>query len=584
MRIAYLSDYPPMDVNVWSGTPSFIYKTLCKYHDVTWIGGGIVNAFKWYHKYYREKVPYYSEFYIDKICKILSKEINSGDYDVIITCTYYMVSELKVDIPVVFYSDTVFDEFKPLISNKDESYHKLARMTEQKCLERADAIIFSSEWAKRSAIKAYNIPAQKIHVVEFGANIPTPDKVNINSYNEICNLVFIGKAPILKGVNIVIEAFKELKGRGFKCQLTIVGCDVKISGEDNIRIYPHINKNKETDLKQLDKILREANFLVLPTKFDAFGIVFCEASAYGVPSIAPNVGGVSQPIKDGKNGVLMAPSSSPSDYANKIIEIYSDKKNYLKMRKTSLAEFNNRLNWDCWCKKLTKVAMKVKAKKNKKDNKDYYVPTYVIFHPERENLNRNIEKEFRNREEFDVTTVDAIKHPIESVSLWKSLRKCINMAVSKKEDIIIICNDGHAFTSNYFKDYLVSNIIEAGIQGIELLFGGVGNYGIAVPIANNRYWLDNYHSIQFAVFYKPIFEKILKYKFKETDDVEVVLSMLSKECCVLYPFISKQQDLDSSDIPSSGKTHNELCAKKLSLPEERLALVHSVSNRFVAPR
>lgn len=45
MRIAYLSDNPPMDVNIWSGTPSFIYKTLCKYHDVTWIGGGIVNAF-----------------------------------------------------------------------------------------------------------------------------------------------------------------------------------------------------------------------------------------------------------------------------------------------------------------------------------------------------------------------------------------------------------------------------------------------------------------------------------------------------------------------------------------------------------
>ena len=158
------------------------------------------------------------------------------------------------------------------------------------------------------------------------------------------------------------------------------------------------------------------------------------------------------------------------------------------------------------------------------------------------------------------------------------------MAESKKEDIIIICNDGHAFTNNYSKDYLVSNIIEAGIQGIELLFGGVGNYGTAVPIANNRYWLDNYHSIQFAVFYKPIFEKILKYKFKETDDVDSVLSSLSKNCCVLYPFISKQQDLISSDIPSPEKFHNELRAKEPCLSEERLALVNSISNRFVAPR
>ncbi len=584
MRIAYLSDNPPMDVNIWSGTPSFIYKTLCKYHDVTWIGGGIVNAFKWYHKYHHENVPYYTELYVEKICRVLSKEINSGEYDVILTCNYYMVSKLRVDIPVIFYSDTVFDDFKPWISNKNESYHKLARTTEQKCLERADAIIFSSEWAKRSAIKSYNISDQKIHVIEFGANIPTPDNVDISSYNETCNLVFIGKAPILKGVDIVIETYKELKRRGFKCQLTIVGCDVKMSKKDGVEVYPHLDKNNKTDLKQFDRILRKANFLILPTKFDAFGIVFCEASAYGVPSIAPNVGGVSQPIKNGKNGILLSPLSPPVIYADKIIEIYSDKKNYLKMRKTSLMEFNKRLNWDSWCKKLTIVATEAKKKKNNSVNKDFYIPTYVLDYSEKKCRRCDVGKEFRNREEFDVTTVNAIKHPVDSVGLWKSLKKCINIAVSKKEDIIIICKDDHVFSDNYSKDYLVSNIIGAGLQGIELLFGGVDNYGTAVPIATNRYWLDNFRSIQFAVFYKPIFDKILKYKFKETDDVDAVLSLLSQKCCVVYPFISKQQGSECSDFSSMGNSHDELCAGGLSIAEERLEHVHSIYDHFVTPQ
>lgn len=582
MRIAYLSDNPPMDVNIWSGTPSFIYKTLCEYHDVTWIGGGVVNAFKWYHKYHHGDVPYYTELYVDKICRVLSKEINSGDYDVIITCNYYMVSKLRVDIPVIFYSDTVFDDFKPLLSNKNESYHKLARVTEQKCLERADAIIFSSEWAKRSAIKSYNISPHKIHVIEFGANIPTPHDVNINSYNEICNLVFIGKVSKLKGLDTAIETFKELRRRNFLCHLTIVGCDVKLSEKDGIRVFPHIDKNKEKDLSQFDKILREANFLILPTRFDAFGIVFCEASAYGVPSIAPNVGGVGQPIKNGKNGILLSPSSSPADYADKIIEIYSNKSNYLKMRKSSLMEFKIRLNWDCWCRKFSKVATAVKSKKIN-DNNDYYIPTYVIAHSKQHDQRQYIKKEFRNRGEFEVTTVNAIKHPVDSVGLWKSLKKCINMAVSKKEDIIIICSDEHVFSNNYSKDFLVSNIIGAGLQGIELLFGGVGNYGTAVPIATNRYWLENFHSIQFAVFYRPIFEKILKYEFKETDDVDTVLSLLSPKCCVIYPFISKQQDSECSDFSSMGNSHNELCTGGQSIAEERLGHVHSIRNHFVVP-
>lgn len=71
-------------------------------------------------------------------------------------------------------------------------------------------------------------------------------------------------------------------------------------------------------MKLLYDILYRSHFLILPTEFEAFGIVFCEASAYGMPSIAANVGGVSQPIREGKNGFLLSPNATAEEYAEKI--------------------------------------------------------------------------------------------------------------------------------------------------------------------------------------------------------------------------------------------------------------------------
>lgn len=38
MKIAYISDYSPLDINAWSGTPYYVYQSLSKKHTVVWIG------------------------------------------------------------------------------------------------------------------------------------------------------------------------------------------------------------------------------------------------------------------------------------------------------------------------------------------------------------------------------------------------------------------------------------------------------------------------------------------------------------------------------------------------------------------
>lgn len=51
MRIAYISNNNPEDINNWSGTPCYIVSALRKYHEVDWVGGGVLNGALWHHRF-----------------------------------------------------------------------------------------------------------------------------------------------------------------------------------------------------------------------------------------------------------------------------------------------------------------------------------------------------------------------------------------------------------------------------------------------------------------------------------------------------------------------------------------------------
>ena len=97
------------------------------------------------------------------------------------------------------------------------------------------------------------------------------------------------------------------------------------------------------------------------------------------------------------------------------------------------------------------------------------------------------------------------------------------MAEHNDDGIMIIYEDDHTFTPAYTKEYFLVNIIQANEQSSELLSGGIGGFGSAVPVSANRYWVDWFWSTQFIVVFKTLFQKILDYDFKDTDTADGVL-------------------------------------------------------------
>ena len=254
-------------------------------------------------------------------------------------------------------SDITYEQFAPYRGKPEKKRFDNLVNLEKLALEKAFKIIFSSEWIKKRVIEFYGIDANKIDVIELGANIPPPTHYSIDINTEICRLVFIGRNWEKKGGDVVLQAYRILKESGFPCSLTVIGSTPKETpdADEGLTVIPFLDKSNQEHLKKLCKILSESHFLVLPTRFDAYGIVFCEASAYGVPSIAANVGGVGQPVREGKNGFLLPPDATAQDYAEKIKTVFGDRESYIRLRASSRHEYETRLNWDVWGERVNKI-------------------------------------------------------------------------------------------------------------------------------------------------------------------------------------------------------------------------------------
>ena len=219
------------------------------------------------------------------------------------------------------------------------------------------------------------------------------------------------------------------------------------------------------------------------------------------------------------------------------------------------------------------------AYSNKELYSGFYIPVYAFNLPCRKDRLCNLKNQFVNKDEFDVTYIKAVESENGAVGLWKSICKAISLAKKRKESVIVLCEDDHQFTEEYNKSYLMKNIVDAFEQGAELLNCGVGAFGNAVPISNNRCWVDWFWCTQFVVVFSSLFDKILEYDFKDTDTADGVLSRITCNSMALYPLISIQKNFGYSDI-SNHENQSEFQNNLFKCTKERLDVIFKVYRHF----
>lgn len=208
-------------------------------------------------------------------------------------------------------------------------------------------------------------------------------------------------------------------------------------------------------------------------------------------------------------------------------------------------------------------------------DQDISVPTYVINLQERTDRREHILKEFSQRTEFDLIIVSACKHSRGAVGLWQSIRNIIILALENDDDVIVICEDDHKFTEHYSRDVFSETLLQAHYQGVEILLGGIGGFGVVQPLTRKSFWVSSFYSTQFMVLYRPIFSKILEVEFGEFDTADGILSDVTSNKVAFFPFISVQKDFGYSDVTALNNCTLGLVDKLFADTSARLEKIYN---------
>jgi glycosyltransferase involved in cell wall biosynthesis len=280
-----------------------------------------------------------------------------------VSASSQLIAYLETDIPIIYMTDATFQQLQgyyPYFSNLAKYNVQQGIELDKKAFQKTAHCMLASEWNKNSAVKGYGIDTNKISVVPCGANldkIPAATELNMDASGQ-CRLLFLGVEWDRKGGDITLETFRLLKQKGVDPYLHIIGCvpPLDIAAEKNITVIPFLDKNKEKDLKQLHQIFLQTDFLLLPTRAECAGVVFSEASAYGIPSITTDTGGVGTYVKNGINGFTLPLQDTANAYAEKISQLVADGQAIQNLKHSARKYYEENLNWDLWGKQFRKIA------------------------------------------------------------------------------------------------------------------------------------------------------------------------------------------------------------------------------------
>jgi glycosyltransferase involved in cell wall biosynthesis len=110
-------------------------------------------------------------------------------------------------------------------------------------------------------------------------------------------------------------------------------------------VIPYLDKRDGRHHEQLADLFMMSDFLLLPTRNEYSGILFCVASAFGLPTITANAGGISGQLSMAKNSFMLPISDRGSDYAKLIREIYEENQRYYELARSSGKAFDERHSW-----------------------------------------------------------------------------------------------------------------------------------------------------------------------------------------------------------------------------------------------
>jgi glycosyltransferase involved in cell wall biosynthesis len=270
---------------------------------------------------------------IGALLKEKSDIIHAHSYGYFQTNVAALAKKLKTQ-PLVFTP-----HFHPSWSMWGGAKRKQLRKIYDKML--AKSIIGSTDMVichsknEKELLSAFSVPEEKVRIIPAGIDfdrfkaLPSPNK--FRDYYDISGriVLFVGRLASNKGLRYLLDAAPKVLSEFKDTTFVFIGEDEsereklerkakKLEIQDKVLFTGHIG-----DEELFMSAYSACDVFVLPSEYEAFGLVLLEAMASEKPCVATSVGGVTEVVEEGKTGLLVD-YGKPAELANAINELLGD--------------------------------------------------------------------------------------------------------------------------------------------------------------------------------------------------------------------------------------------------------------------
>ncbi|HLC26551.1 MAG TPA: glycosyltransferase [bacterium] len=172
-------------------------------------------------------------------------------------------------------------------------------------------------------------------------------------------ILFVGRVSPEKGINTLISAFPRVLQRHPDAALVVIGEIRRDSRGDGQRMEyaksamsmarPYGDRIKFLDVIPPSEIHRYyllGDLFVAPSlEGEAFGMVFLEAAASGLPIVSSRRGGIPEAVSDGRNGILLDHPEDPEQLAGAICSLLDDPARSRALAEWGRARVEREFDW-----------------------------------------------------------------------------------------------------------------------------------------------------------------------------------------------------------------------------------------------
>jgi glycosyltransferase involved in cell wall biosynthesis len=182
--------------------------------------------------------------------------------------------------------------------------HLMTKAAESLLARTSDRIICISGDEYNEAIRA-GISPDRLALVHNGIskNRPLAQAVAADWDSKKIKVLFIGRLDRQKGFDLLIEAARSLET---VLDVRIVGASV-VSKSDGPAVPANVALLGWLDRQQIETHLEAADLVVIPSRWEAFGLVALEAMRAAKPILAFRSGALPEIVVDGVTGVICEP-------------------------------------------------------------------------------------------------------------------------------------------------------------------------------------------------------------------------------------------------------------------------------------